>query len=105
VFDFIHKRGCLIIKIQSTIQNELAMTFVSLSGFLYSTFECCRVLWNPAECRGMHWSSTYSIIVICTGYKYYVLEEDSNAIVLNYVVFLIVDAITYVCRLMAALHV
>jgi hypothetical protein len=30
----------------------------------------------------MHRSSTNSIIVICTGYKYYVLEEDSDAIIL-----------------------
>jgi hypothetical protein len=95
----------LIIKIQSTIQNGLAAAFVSLGGFFYSAFECCRVLWNSAKCHGMHQSSTNSIIVICTGYKYYVLEEDSNAIVLNYIVFIIVDAITYVHRLMAGLHV
>jgi hypothetical protein len=31
----------LIIKIQSTILNELAATFISLGGFLYSAFECC----------------------------------------------------------------
>jgi hypothetical protein len=72
----------LIIQIQNIIHNGFAATFVSLSGFLYSAFECCRVLWNSAKCHGMHWSSTNSIIVICIGYKYYVLEEDNNAIIL-----------------------
>jgi hypothetical protein len=105
VFDFIRESRCLIIKIQSTIQNELAATFVSLGGFLYSAFECCRVLCNSAVCHGIHRSSTNSVIAIYTGYKYYVLEEDNNAIILNYVVFLIVDAITYVRRLMAGHHV
>jgi hypothetical protein len=71
------------------------MTFVSLGCFC-TVFECCRVIWNSTECNGMYRSSTYSIIVICTGYKYYILEEDNNAIVLNYTVFLIVDVITYV---------
>jgi hypothetical protein len=45
--------------------------------------ECCWVLWNSAECHGMHQSSNNSIIVICIGYKYYVLEEDRNAIILE----------------------
>jgi hypothetical protein len=71
----------LIIKIQSTIHNKLAATFVSLGGFFYSAFECCRVLWNSVECHGMDRSSTNSIIVICTGSKYYILEEDNNDIV------------------------
>jgi hypothetical protein len=44
--------------------------------------ECCWVLWNSAECHRMHRSSTNSIIVICTRYKYYVLEEESNAFIL-----------------------
>jgi hypothetical protein len=75
----------------------LAATFVSLGCFLYcasNATECFGIQLSAMECIG---SSTYSIIVICTRYKHYVLEEDNNAIVLNYVVYQIIDAITYVC--------
>jgi hypothetical protein len=44
--------------------------------------KCCRVFWNSDACNVIHRRSTNFIIVIYTWYKYYVLEEDSNAIVL-----------------------